>query len=119
MAKEHGPAYQVQEDTYSSDGMPFSEAGIPSINFARRGGITRYQHTPGDVIDYLGPNPLEESGRFVEEFLIRYVTEARAFPFERQVSDALQKKIREYFEKRLRTDYLQDEEDKKKSKYGS
>lgn len=116
MAKEHGPAYEVKEGTYSSDGMPFSEAGVPSISFVRWGGTTRYLHTPGDVIDYLGPDALGESGRFVEEFLVRYVTEARAFPFEREVPDNLKKKIREYFEKRLRIDYYEDEEDDKEEK---
>ncbi len=113
MAKEHGPAYKVEEDIYSSDGMPFSEAGIPSISFSRSGGTTRYLHTPGDVIDHLSAEALAESGRFVEEFLVRYVADARVLPFERQVPDNLQKKIREYFEKRLRIDYL-DEEDEKK-----
>ena len=114
MSKEHGPAYEVEEDIYSSDGMPFSEAGVPSISFSRSGGTTRYLHTPGDVIDHLGASALEDSGRFVEEFLVRYVADARALPFERQVPDNLQKKIREYFEKRLRIDYFEDEEDEKK-----
>jgi Iap family predicted aminopeptidase len=113
MSKEHGPAYEVKEDIYSSDGMPFSEAGVPSVSFGRWGGTTRYLHTPGDVIDYVGPEALGQSGRFVEEFLVRYVTEARAFPFEREVPDNLKKKIREYFEKRLRIDYYEDEEDEK------
>ncbi|MBU0490656.1 MAG: M20/M25/M40 family metallo-hydrolase [Chloroflexi bacterium] len=113
MAKEHGPAYEVAEDIYSSDGMPFSEAGVPSISFARSGGTTRYLHTPADIIDYLGPQALAESGRFVEEFLVRYVTEARAFPFEREVPDNLKNKIRDYFQKRLRIDYYEDDEDEK------
>jgi len=113
MAKEHGPAYEVEEDIYSSDGMPFSEAGVPSISFARVGGTTRYLHTPGDVIDHLSAEALADSGRFVEEFLVRYVADARALPFERQVPDNLQKKIHEYFEKRLRIDYYEDEEEGK------
>jgi len=115
MSKEHGPAYQVQDDIYSSDNMPFSEAGVPSVGFARSGGTTSFLHTLGDIIDHLRPEALQENGRFIEEFLIRYVTEARAFPFEREIPEEMKKKIREYFEKRLAIDYLEDEEEKKES----
>lgn len=113
MSKEHGPSYKVEETTYSSDNMPFSEAGVPSVGFARTGGTTHFLHTPGDVIDHLSPAALEENGRFIEEFLIRYVTEARVFPFEREIPDDQKKKIKEYFEKLLRIDYLEDEEENK------
>ncbi|MBN1425482.1 M20/M25/M40 family metallo-hydrolase [Candidatus Fermentibacteria bacterium] len=114
MSKEHGPSFKVEETTYSSDNMPFSEAGVPSVGFARSGGTTSFLHTPGDVIDHLSPAALEENGRFVEEFLIRYATEARVFPFEREIPDDQKKKIKEYFEKLLRIDYLDDEENDKK-----
>jgi hypothetical protein len=114
MSKEHGPSFKVEESTYSSDNMPFSEAGVPSIGFARSGGTTHFLHTPGDVIDHLSPAALEETGRFIEGFLVRYVSEARVFPFEREIPDDQKKKIREYFEKLLRIDYFDDEEDEKK-----
>lgn len=108
LAKERGPAFEVKEDVYSSDGTPLSEGGIPSVSFVRSGATTSYLHTPGDVIDYLGPAPLALQGEFIEVFLERYVARARSFPFERQVPDEMQKKIREYFEKRLRIDYYAD-----------
>lgn len=110
LAKEMGPAFDVREDVYSSDGTPLSEGGIPSVSFARSGATTSYLHTPGDVIDYLGPEALEVQGRFIETFLQRYVAGARAFPFERKVPEEMQKKIREYFQKRLRIDYFKGEE---------
>lgn len=112
LAKENGPAYKVEEATYSSDNMPFSEAGIPSVGFARSGGTTHFLHTPGDVIDHLSPAALEENGRFIEEFLLRYAANAREFPFQREIPDELKKKIKEYFEKHLQIDYLEDEEEK-------
>ncbi|HOQ98009.1 MAG TPA: M28 family peptidase [Anaerolineae bacterium] len=109
LAKERGPAFEVKEDVYSSDGTPLSEAGIPSVSFVRSGATTSYLHTPGDLIDYLGPEPLAVQGAFIETFLERYVASARSFPFERQVPEEMQKKIREYFEKRLRIDYYEED----------
>lgn len=109
LAKERGPAFDVREEVYSSDGTPLSEGGIPSVSFSRSGATSEYLHTPGDIVDYLGPEPLQVQGRFIEVFLQRYVAGARDFPFERRVPEEQQKKIREYFEKRLRIDYYQDE----------
>jgi len=113
MAKEIGVAHDVQEDVYSSDGTPLSEGGIPSVSFSRSGGTTSYLHSPRDVVDYLSPEVLERNGRFVERFLRRYVTEAAVLPFERTIPEEQKKKIRDYFEKRLQIDYLEDEEKEK------
>lgn len=113
LAKEIGMAHEVGEEVYSSDGAPLSEAGIPSVSFSRSGGTTSYLHTPRDVIDYLSPEALERSGRFVERFLRRYVADAAALPFERTIPDDQKKKVREYFEKRLRIDYYEGEEEEK------
>ncbi len=107
-AKETGVAHEVKEMVYSSDGTPLSEAGVPSISFARSGGTSVYLHSVRDVIDYLGPEALERSGRFVERFLRRYVTRAAVLPFDREIPEKQKKEIREYFEKRLRIDYLEE-----------
>jgi len=105
LAKERGPAFEVKEDVYSSDGTPLSEGGIPSLSFTRTGATTSYLHTTEDVVAFLGPQPLAEQGGFIETFIQRYVAGARSIPFERKVPEEMQKKIREYFEKRLRIDY--------------
>jgi len=115
LAKEIGVAYDVKEDVYSSDCTPLSEGGIPSIAIHRFGGTTSaYLHSPRDVIDWLRPEALERSGRFVELFLRRYVAESAVLPFERKIPDDHKKKIRDYLEKRLRIDYYADEEEEKK-----
>lgn len=111
LAKETGMAHQVAEEVYSSDGTPLSEGGIPSVSFSRSGGTTTYLHSPRDVIDWISPESLERSGRFVELFLRRYVAEAAVLPFEREIPADHKKKIREYLEKRLRIDYYAGEED--------
>ncbi len=101
LAKEMGPAFAVREEVYSSDGTPFSEAGVPSISFARSGGTSTYLHTPMDDISHLDASMLGMHGRFIEAWLERYVTQAVSFPFERTVPDDLKKKIKEYFNERL------------------
>jgi acetylornithine deacetylase/succinyl-diaminopimelate desuccinylase-like protein len=111
LAKETGMAHKVKEEVYSSDGTPLSEGGIPSISFSRSGGTTSYLHSPRDVIDWLRPEALARNGRFAELFLRRYVAEAAVLPFERKIPDDQKKKIREYFEERLRIDYYADEEE--------
>ncbi|MBN1483095.1 MAG: M20/M25/M40 family metallo-hydrolase [Chloroflexia bacterium] len=110
LAKETGVAHEVEEEVYSSDGTPLSEAGVPSVSFSRSGGTTTYLHTVRDVIDYVGPEALELNGRFVELFLRRYVAGAALLPFERKIPDEQQKKVRDYFEKQLRIDYYDDED---------
>ncbi len=109
LARETGIAHEVEEEVYSSDGTPLSEAGIPSVSFSRSGGTTSYLHSPRDVVDFLSAEALERSGRFVGLFLRRYVAEAAVFPFERKIPEEQQKKIREYFEKRLQIEYLEEE----------
>jgi aminopeptidase YwaD len=101
LAKEMGPAFAVREEVYSSDGTPFSEAGVPSISFARSGGTSTYLHTPMDDISHLDAGMLGMQGRFIEAWLERYVTQAVSFPFERTVPDEMKKKIKEYFNERL------------------
>jgi aminopeptidase YwaD len=115
LAKETGVAYDVKEDVYSSDCTPLSEGGIPSIAIHRFGGTTyAFLHSPRDVIDWLSPEVLERSGRFVELFMRRYVSEAAVLPFERTIPDDHKKKIRDYLEKRLRIDYYADEDEEEK-----
>lgn len=115
LAKEAGVAHEVEEDVYSSDGTPLSEAGIPSVSFARTGGTTSYLHTVQDIIDYLRPEALERSGRFIETFLLRYVAGAAVLPFKREIPDKQKEKIREYFEQRLRIDYYAGEDGEKEA----
>lgn len=101
LAKELGPAFAVTEGVYSSDGSALSEAGIPSVSFARGGGTTAYLHTPLDEISLLDAEALGMQGKFIETWLERYVTQAVSFPFERTIPDDQKKKIREYFTERL------------------
>ncbi len=100
LSKETGIAHDVDESVYSSDSAPFSDNGVPSISFVRSGGTTNYLHSFRDVIDYVHPEALERSGRFVELFMRRYIAGAAVLPFECKVPDDQRKKVRQYFEGR-------------------
>jgi hypothetical protein len=90
--------FDVKESVYSSDGTPISAVGIPSASFSRRSGIDIMMHSTQDIIEYLSADALEMNGKFVEKWMTRYVSEAPAFPFEKEVPENLMKQIKEYYE---------------------
>ena len=98
LSRETGTVFDVKEDVYSSDGTPLSAVGIPSVSFSRRSGIDIMMHSVEDTIEYLSPDALELQGRFIEEWMTRYVSEAAAFPFEREIPEKLRDEIKKYYE---------------------
>jgi aminopeptidase YwaD len=109
LSKENGPAFRTVEEVYSSDSAPLSEAGVPSVSFARMGAATAYLHGPLDTVEWLGPEALAIHGRFIERFMRRWVTDARALAFERKIPDDMAKKMRDYFERRVGKEYWADD----------
>jgi hypothetical protein len=59
-------------------------------------------HSVEDDISWLNPRALHNQGRFIEEYLTRYVSEAAAFPFERKIPDKQKKEIEDYFKRSMR-----------------
>ena len=100
LSKETGTVYDVKETVYSSDGTPLSAVGIPSASFSRRSGIDILMHSEEDVIEYLSPKALMDQGQFIETWMTRYVSEAAAFPFEKEIPEKLMKEIKEYYKNR-------------------
>jgi aminopeptidase YwaD len=98
LSRETGTVFDVKEGVYSSDGTPLSAVGIPSVSFSRRSGIDIMMHSVEDTIEYLSPDALELQGRFIEEWMTRYVSEAAAFPFEREIPEKLRDEIKKYYE---------------------
>jgi len=98
LSREIGTVFDVKEGVYSSDGTPLSAVGIPSVSFSRRSGIDVMMHSVEDTIEYLSPDALELQGRFIEEWMTRYVSDAAAFPFEREVPEKLRDEIIKYYE---------------------
>lgn len=103
LSKEVGTVFDVSESVYSSDGTSLSSVGVPSVSFSRRAGIDIMMHSTEDVIRYLNPESLQRQGRFVELFLTRYVSEAAAFPFEREIPEKMKKEIEKYYKRALRS----------------
>ncbi len=98
LSKETGIVFEVKEGVYSSDGTPLSAVGIPSVSFSRRSGIDIMMHSVEDTIEYLSPDALELQGRFIEEWMTRYASDAAAFPFEREIPEKLRDEIKKYYE---------------------
>jgi len=98
LSKETGTVFEVKEGVYSSDGTPLSAVGIPSVSFSRKSGIDVMMHSVEDIIEYLSPDALGLQGRFIEEWVTRYVSDAAAFPFEREIPEKLRDEIKKYYE---------------------
>ena len=98
LSRETGTVFDVKEAVYSSDGTPLSAVGIPSVSFSTRSGIDIMMHSVEDTIEYLSPDALELQGRFIEEWMTRYVSEAAAFPFKREIPEKLRDEIKKYYE---------------------
>jgi hypothetical protein len=102
-AKEHGVGLEIRQEIYSSDSVPFAEAGVPSINLYRAGGSSFYIHSDADSEEFLSADALSATGRFAL-LLLRRLANAAEFPLERKIPDTLKKKLEEYVTKRLGRD---------------
>lgn len=70
-AAHNGIQLEVKSDVYSSDEVPFSDQGIPSVSFMRFGERgANYIHNRHDVLRYLSPESLEKTTKLVLNFWI-------------------------------------------------
>ncbi len=97
LASETGTACEVTKMPMSSDGTPLAAVGIPNAQFVRSGAANGLGHQAGDKIHNLSPEALGDAGRFADEYLSRYVTNAATFPFAREIPDDQMKDVRHYF----------------------
>jgi len=100
LAKEIGMACEVEKKPMSSDGTPLAAVGVPNVQFARYGGTTTYGHGPGDDVRWISPVALGKAGEFSERYLRRYVTDAAALAFPREIPEEQMTDIRKYFTNR-------------------
>ncbi|MCX8183252.1 MAG: M20/M25/M40 family metallo-hydrolase [Crenarchaeota archaeon] len=99
MSKELGVNLSVSQDVYSSDSVPFSNRGVPSVSFYRRSGAGAYIHTPEDDARFTAPIGFKMVGIVARELLLR-MANAESFPFKREIPDDVKKKIQEYLKNR-------------------
>jgi len=96
-AKYLGIGMNVSKDIYSSDNMPFSYKGIPTINLFRAGGKpSAYVHTCDDSFEYIDIKGLEPLINFSVEFL-RSAGNAEINIIERSIDENIRQKIDDYF----------------------
>ena len=98
MMNELGAAVVYHEDVYSSDGIPFSDKGIPAINFTRENANgTGFIHDRRDALanGFLSADALGITLNLALEFSKRVVN-APIFPIERKISDSMRDKIDKY-----------------------
>ncbi|MBR4234933.1 MAG: M28 family peptidase [Clostridia bacterium] len=98
--KENGFAVEVKCDTYSSDCIPFADAGVPAVSMGRFGapGMS-YIHSRRDKLDYVSAASLARTGKMIKLFAER-MANARVLPVERKIPDDIKKKIADYLAKK-------------------
>ncbi len=98
-AAHNGIQLEVKSDVYSSDEVPFSDQGIPSVSFMRFGERgANYIHNRHDVLRYLSPESLEKTTKLVLNFLDQ-LDQSAVFPIERMIPEDQKKKIDAYLNK--------------------
>jgi len=101
LAAEEGPFFSINEACYSSDNAPLADAGVPAISFGRGGPANFYGHTDEDTYELCSDEGLAVSGNFILKYMRRYITEPRAFPFERTIPEEHKKHVSNYFRDRI------------------
>lgn len=98
--KEIGYPMHVQQRLYSSDSIPFSDKGIPAINFYRTAAPGSSQfHTRYDVIEILSGESLAKTTNFVKYFSDRVVNSA-FFPIDRKIPQNIVDELDKYLDKK-------------------
>ncbi len=87
-------------DIYSSDGVPFTDKGIPSISVTRFGTSgTAYIHNHHDIIKYLDYKNLEKTGNYLIQ-LVNKIDKSQFMPFSLNVCDQIKEKVDKYLFKK-------------------
>ena len=100
LMKETGCAVETRTDTYSSDCIPFADAGVPAVSIGRFGtpGMS-YIHNRNDVIDFVCATALEKTAKIAFLFADR-MDKAVCLPFKREIPEEMKKKVDEYLMKK-------------------
>ena len=99
--KRKGYAVDVKQDIYSSDSIPFADKGVPAINFIRFGHQIggAFIHCRNDVIDYLSPESLERTTKFILDYSDEVINSA-VMPIDRTVPPEMVEKVDKYLNKK-------------------
>lgn len=99
-SKIHGSSLAVRHGIYSSDSVPFADAGVPALNFCRVGAPGgAYIHCRDDIMRWLSPEGLEKTGRFVL-MLSSELINAAVFPVKRTIPADITEELNGYLYKK-------------------
>lgn len=91
----------VKQSIYSSDCIPFSDKGIPVVNFLRIGAPGAIEiHNRYDVLETISPKTLYNSMEFIKNFSEKLVN-SHVFPVSREIPEKVVKDIDKYLKKDL------------------
>ncbi|MEG1528041.1 MAG: M28 family metallopeptidase [Clostridia bacterium] len=101
-AKEIGHTIRVTSDIYSSDSIPFADAGVPGINFMRNGASgCSHIHDRFDTMKFLSAEALAKTGEFTQ-LVANKLVNAFAFPVPKAIPDDIKTKIDKYLGKEVK-----------------
>ena len=96
ITREKGLSFDSKLQIYSSDGMPFAEYEIPSINIARFGGKSSFNiHTHLDCVKFVSKRGLENTFKATLN-IVEKLGKAEIFPLERKIDAKLRPDIEKY-----------------------
>ena len=109
--KTEGYPVRIEQDNYSSDCVPFADAGVPAISFCRFAAPgAEFMHTRHDCLKFLSGDVLEQTATHVTAFTDK-MANAVAFPVPHKIPEKIVEKIDNYlFKKEI------EEVEKKKKK---
>ena len=100
MYKKTGFPMSARYDTYSSDCIPFADAGIPAVNFVRfANGGSAVCHNRYDLLSQMDGRSLARTASFVAAFAGDMMNSV-LFPVERVIPDDMKEKIDKYLRKK-------------------
>lgn len=109
--KTKGFPVKVSQGIYSSDSMPFSNKGIPALNFTRFGAPgSAFIHCRHDVIKYLSADALDKTILYAMDFCDSLVNSV-VFPCDRNMPKEMVEEIDKYLCKKIFEDAKKEKEE--------
>ena len=89
----------IKQSIYSSDSIPFSDKGIPTVNFLRIGAPGSVEiHNRYDILETLSPKTLYNTMKFIQDFSEKIIN-SHILPVPRKIPENIVKDIDKYLRK--------------------
>lgn len=102
LAKMNGRSIKVMQDIYSGDCMPFADAGVPAITFARFGGPgAAHIHDRHDTFFFVSKEGLKSTMDNVLLFS-KEIVNCEFFPVPKKIPENVIEKVNKYLRKKVK-----------------